>query len=358
MINNLNNGKAAGIDKIIPELVKALDDNTLEIIVLVLNCILDSGVFPEEWSLGVVVMLHKEGERSDLNNFRGITLLRVLGKLLVGVMNNRLTSFLKKNEILLENQCGFRKGYQTTDHIFALSALIDHYVNKNQKKLFLCFVDFRKAFNKVDHCLLWTKLLNYGIDGKFMRLIRSMYNKMKSCVRYKFGVTKFFKLRKGVRQGCLLSPLLFALFLNDLDDFLKVNGANGIDLWDVHIFSLLYADDLILIATNEHDLKLQMHLLGQYAEKCKMEINAKKTKVMVFNDKSWKNAGKYFGCIGSNKLYTTDFYKYLGVTFDNKMSFHKHVSTITEKANKCLWALKTGNGKVFSRAFFCIYLIY
>ena len=137
--------------------------------------------------------------------------------------------------------------------------------------------------------------------------------------------------------------MLFALFLNDLEDFSKVNGANGIYLWDVHIFSLLYADDLILIATNEHDLKLQMHLLEQYAEKCKMDINAKKTKVMVFNDKSWKNADKYFGCIGSNKTYTTDFYKYSGVTFDNKMSFHKHVSTITEKANKCLWALITKN---------------
>ena len=74
-----------------------------------------------------------------------------------------------------------------------------------------------------------------------------------------------------------------------------------------------------------------------------MEIDAKMTKVMVFNDKSWKNADKYFGCIGSNKIYTTDFYKYLGVTFDNKMSFHKHVSTITEKANKCLWAVITKN---------------
>ena len=131
--------------------------------------------------------------------------------------------------------------------------------------------------------------------------------------------------------------------MNDSEDFLKVNGANGIDLWDVHIFSLQYADDLILIATNEHDRKLQMHLLGQYAEKCKTEINAKKAKVMVFSDKSWKNADKYFGCIGSNKIYTTDFYKYLEVTFDNKISFHKHVSTITEKTNTFLWALITKN---------------
>ena len=74
-----------------------------------------------------------------------------------------------------------------------------------------------------------------------------------------------------------------------------------------------------------------MHLLGQHAEKCKIEINATKTKVIVFDDKSWKNADKYFGCIGPHKIYTADFYKYLGVTFDNKMSSHKHDSMITEK---------------------------
>ena len=94
--------------------------------------------FSEEWLLGVVVILHKEGERSDLNDFRGITLLSMLGKLLVGVLNNRLTSFAEKNEILLENQCGFRKGYRTTDHIFTLSTLIDHYVKKKIKRNCSC----------------------------------------------------------------------------------------------------------------------------------------------------------------------------------------------------------------------------
>ena len=264
MIANFKNGEAAGLDKIIPELIKALDEKTLDIFVLLLNKILDNGVFPEEWTLGVVI-LYKEGERSELNNYRGITLLSTLGKILVGVLNNRLTEFVKQADILLENQCGFRKGYQTTDHIFTLFTLIDHYVNKEKEKLFLCFVDFKKAFDKVDHSFLWKKLLAYGISGKFMTLIRSMYGQVKSYVRSKYGITNFLKFTKGVRQGCLLTPLLFALFLNDLEDYLKVNCASGIDLWDIKICSLLYADDLILISNSEEDLKAQMRILGNYA---------------------------------------------------------------------------------------------
>ena len=117
VISNMKNGKAAGIDKIVPELIKALDVSTLEIIVHILNSILDSGIFPEEWTVGVIVILYKDGEKSDLNNYRGITLLSMLGKILVGVLNNRLSEFVAQADILLENQCGFRKGYQTSDHI-------------------------------------------------------------------------------------------------------------------------------------------------------------------------------------------------------------------------------------------------
>ena len=167
----------------------------------------------------------------------------MLGKILVGVLNNRLTEFVKQADILLKNQCGFRKGYQTTDHIFTLFTLIDHYVKK--EKLFLCFVDFKKAFDKVDHSFLWKKLLAYGISEKFVTLIRSMYRQVKSCVRSKYGITNFFKFTKAVRQGCLLSQLLFALFLNDLEDYLKVNGASGIDLWDIKICRFRYSTQMI-----------------------------------------------------------------------------------------------------------------
>ena len=97
--------------------------------------------------------------------------------------------------------------------------------------------------------------------------------------------------------------------MNDLETDLKEGGAKGVDLWDIQICSLPYADDLILIATDENDHKLQIDLLGKYAAKYNMEINPKKTKVMTYNDKSWKSADRLFGYIGSIKIYTIDQYE-------------------------------------------------
>ena len=154
----LKNGKAGGLDKIIPELIKAFDDNVTDIIALILNNIFDGGDFPEEWALGIIVILFKDGTKSELNNYRGITLLSMLGKILVGVLNNRLWEVVDRFDILRENQTGFRHGYRTTDHIFTLTTVINHYAVKNKKSLFLCFVDFRKAFDKVNHKLLWEKI--------------------------------------------------------------------------------------------------------------------------------------------------------------------------------------------------------
>ena len=111
-----------------------------------------------------------------------------------------MSEFVAQADILLENQCGFRKGYQTSDHIFTLFSLIDHYVNKKRKKLFLCFVDFRKAFDKVEHTCLWNKLIQYKINGKFLRLIKAMYERVKSCVRSKYGLTEFFRYKSPTQR--------------------------------------------------------------------------------------------------------------------------------------------------------------
>ena len=165
VINSMKNGKAAGIDNIIPELLKSFDENMLDLITLILNFIFVKGTFPEEWAVGVVVILHKDGDTNDLNNFRGITLLSMLGKLLIGVLNNRLSEVLQEENLLNENQAGFRKGYRTTDHIFTLLTLINHYNNVKKKILYVCFVDLRKAFDKVSHSLLWANSSNMGLGA-------------------------------------------------------------------------------------------------------------------------------------------------------------------------------------------------
>ena len=134
----------------------------------------------------------------------------------------------------------------------------------------------------------------------------------------------------------MLSPFLFALFLKDLETNLKEGGAKCVDLWNIQICSLLYADDLILIATDENDLKLQMNLSRKYVVKYNMEINSKNTNVMTYNDKSWKSVDCLFGYIGSIKIHMTDQYRYLAVIFDNKKLFKNHINMIAEKTFKCL----------------------
>ena len=94
----------------------------------------------------------------------------------------------------------------------------------------------------------------------------------------------FFNYNRGVRQGCLLSPLLFSLYINDLVECLENGGAHGVSLWDIRLCAMLYADDLILLAESENDLELQMEILGKYKIEWNMEINPKKSKVMIFND--------------------------------------------------------------------------
>ena len=266
-------------------MLKGLDDQLLNVIEILLNLIFEKGVFPEEWTLVIITILFKDGETNDLNNYRGITLLSMLGKLLLGVLNNRLIGLINEEHILEENQGDLRKEYRTTENLFTLHALINHYIKAEKKELFLCFVDVRKPFDKVSHSIFWMKLFKYGISGKFMTLVKSMYEQVKSCVKSKSGLTYFFKYKRGVRQGRLLSPVLFSLFLNDLQGYLLEGGANGITLWDIKIFSLLYADDLVLIAESEEDLKLLMRILGSYSDEFEMEINPKKTKVMIFNVK-------------------------------------------------------------------------
>ena len=215
--------------------------------------------------MGIIVPKFKKGDTGNLNNYKGITLLSIVGKIFTEILNSRLKSVIETFFLLNENQAGFRSGYRTTDHIFTLHSLIDNYVYKNKRNLYVCFIDFRKAFDKVNLRHLWKKMIDLGLTGKFLGIMCSMYDKVSSCVIAADGLTDMFKLAQGVQQGCLLSPLLFASYLNDLEGYLTDNGAIGVKLRYLYIRSLLYADDLILLAETRTDLQLQMNLLSDYA---------------------------------------------------------------------------------------------
>ena len=186
--------------------------------------------------------------------------------------------------MLSKNQIGFRKNCRTSDHVLTLKNVVKKYVTIGKQKLYVCFVDFEKAFDSVWHKGLFKKLQNYGIYGKSLNLIIDLYAKTKCSIKSNTHITDFFSYKKGVRQGCPLSPLLFNLFINDLVDIINKNSMSNVNLNTSNKMNiLLYADDLVLMAESKEGLQSQIDTLQDYCQKWKLKINTNKTKTMVFN---------------------------------------------------------------------------
>ena len=195
----------------------------MEYMLKLFNFVFNSGVFPEAWSEGLLIPLLKKGIVTNVENFRGITLLSVLGKLFTRVLNNHLQSWAENYGIYVEAQNGFRPGRGTTDSIFILHCLINKFFDKN-KSLYTFFVDFSKAFDYVIRENLWYKMIKAGVNGKILTIIRSMYNCVKTKVFSNGVMSDPFYCSLGVRQGKCLSPFLFSLYINDLEECLNVPG--------------------------------------------------------------------------------------------------------------------------------------
>ena len=247
-------------------------------------------------------------------------------------------------------QAGFRKGFSTSDHVFALHSIIEIYKFLD-KQLYVAFVDYRKAFDFVNRSHLWSKVLSSGIDGNVLRVIHNMYQKAKSCVKTKRGNTIPFTCNVGVRQGENLSPILFAIFLNDFDLELskKYEGLKTLkDLFEerlsndevtvfVRLFSLLYADDTIIMAESAEELQRALDALHEYCHKWKLTVNPSKTKVMIFS----RGVIRVFPAFifGAVHLEVVREYVYLGVKFYCNGKFEHAKLKQTEQANKALHAL-------------------
>lgn len=244
-INQLSNGKSAGPDRLINEFFTNGKAVLTPYLHIVFNTVFNQNYFPAAWSVGEIIPLHKKGDKNNVDNYRGITLLSTLGKLFTRILNNRLTTWAETYSVYIEAQGGFRKNMCTADNIFIIHGLITHALNTN-KKLFCSFIDFSKAFDYVVRDILWFKLLQYGIRGKILDIIVSMYKNVKSKVKLNNTLSDEFSCMTGVRQGECLSPILFALYVNDIEQEFITKGADGIDIGFLILFLLLYADDIVI----------------------------------------------------------------------------------------------------------------
>ena len=347
--NSLKTQKAAAYDLITNKMIKATNEIGVKLLTKLFNTLLTHKYFPKDWNYGILRLIHKGDDPEDANNYRAITLNSCLGKLFCTILNARFSDILEKNNIICKEQAGFRKNSRTTDWIFLLKHIVRTYVSKNQF-LYTCFVDFSKAFDSIWRKALIEKLIKIGIHGKFLDIIKSMYNFTTNSIIYGDKLSKRFRSNIGVKQGDTLSTTLFNLYINDLPDEFDFDDNNPIRIGSTDISCLLYADDLIIMSTSPESLQKCISKLEQYCIKWKLQVNLKKTKIMIFN-KQGSLIKKYKFYFNNNIIENVREYKYLGFTFTCSGLDIKGKCNLLKQAKKAWYAIKHYLQKSENRCF-------
>lgn len=266
-------------------------------------------------------------------------------------MNSRLNNYIEKKNILGKEQVGFRAGCSTLDHLFTLHSIIEIILFK-KSRLYCAFLDYEKAFDKIERAFLWQKLINCKVKGKILNVIKNLYANAKSSVKVGNEVSDLFQSSTGVRQGENLSPLLFALFLNDLKTTLNncmeklesvSDMSKDLDLTDgevnliVKMFVLLYADDTAVFAESPESLQIGLDCVKAYCDKWCLKLNASKCKVIIFSSGLIRKHPDLF--IGNAKLEVVPNFGYLGLKLNYNNRFNVAQKDLTQRASKALFSL-------------------
>ncbi|CAA9998994.1 unnamed protein product [Nesidiocoris tenuis] len=332
-------GKAAGEDLIPFEFFKNLPQEGKELLLHLFNEVLESTSIPLAWARVTVFLLFKKGDDTDPANYRGISLINSLTKIFSQILQLRLLKFVDTRSLLPENQNGFRKGRGTIDSIFTLSSAVSIITRQPGRKLFCAFIDFRRAFDSVPHGPLWGKLAGLGVSARFLRLLRSLYENASFSVLVGDKTTRRFPIAEGILQGDTLSPLLFALYLADFDEFLKTKGITGVHIDNAtELLSLFYADDLALLSDSYAGMKRMLKALEEYCDLNGLTVNASKSKVMVFQRRGRRKVYEFF--CARDRLEVVGSYVFLGVKFSSSGLFNQHAQMAIQKgvaAYKSMW---------------------
>ena len=338
-IKHLKSKKSPGYDQITNEMIKCTNSPGIELITKIFNKILNMGYFPQEWNYGLIRVIHKGLDTHDINNYRGITLNSCLGKLFCSILYNRLDPLLEKENIYCKEQAGFRKNYRTSDHIFLLRSIIKEHISQN-KILYTCFVDFSKAFDSICRKALIDKIHKLGINGKFLLMIKSIYDTTTNSIIYKDYIGETFTSNTGVKQGDTLSTILFNLYINDIPNTITSAENDPISLgYTTPLSCLKYADDLVIMSTSKDGLQKCLNKLESYCDKWKLEINTKKTKIILFN-KQGSLIKKHKFTFKQKNIENVREYKYLGFIFSCSNSTNAGISNLINQGKKAWFSIQ------------------
>ena len=351
-INNLSSGKAPGQDGIPAEIYKCGQEAILPVLHLLLLMCWNEGAVPQDMRDASIVTLYKnKGDRSDCNNYRGISLLSIAGKIFAKIILKRLQTLAER--IYPESQCGFRGNRSTIDMIFSLRQMQEK-CREKQQPLYMAFIDLTKAFDLVSREGLFQLLARIGCPPKLLSIIKSFHTGMKGTVNFDGSSSEPFEIKSGVKQGCVLAPTLFGIFFSLLLDFAFGRSHEGVlihsrsdgklfnisrfrattKIRKVMIRELLFADDAAFLAHSEEDLQ---HLVSTFSTACQhfgLTISIKKTKILP------QNTPPPTISLQNERLENVDEFTYLGSTVTHNLSLERELSIRIGKAATAMNRLK------------------
>ena len=317
------------------------NQNAKEILHRFFNLCFISGHSPVDWDLSDIKPIPKKDKdpRDPLQN-RCITIMCCVAKVYSKILNIRIQKYLEEGEILVDEQNGFRACRSCIDHIFVLCTVLRNR-KLSGKDTFLCYIDYKKAFDSVDRNLLLYKLSHIGISGNMYRAISSLYSNPRSrVILNNEHETDYFDCPVGVKQGDCLSPTLFAIFINDLALEIKNSNIGVILEENLLVNILLYADDIVLLAENEEDLQSLLFIVECWCKKWRLEINLTKTNIMHIRSKR-KNQSKFSFLFDMQPVPYCTSYKYLGVNLNEFLDYNFTADCLADSAGRALGAIIT-----------------
>ena len=336
-LSNMDVTKATGLDCIGPRLLKIAPNVLTPSITYIINKSIESGVFPCTWKNAKVNPIFKTGDKDNVNNYRPISILPTLSKIIEKWTATKLMSYLDKYKLLHKNQSGFRKNHSTES---ALILMTDTWLKAiNEGKLVGCaMIDFRKAFDLVDHNLLLNKLRIYRFNYLSLSWFKSYLSNRTQHVVINNLSSSSGDVVCGVPQGSILGPLLFLLFINDLPLSLK-NSPISVDL---------YADDTTLYSTAldksslEADLQKALDSVHTWCLENGMLINTEKTKLMLIASRQKRSSlidSDLKITFNNVDLKNSSNEKILGVHMDQNFVWNNQFQHVSKKISSHLWLL-------------------
>ena len=312
--------KAVGGDGIAVETLHALGDFAIDQLTSLFQRIYETGNMVDMMCESVFIALPKVEGTLECNKHRTLSIMSQITKILLRVILNRIRAKIRPQ--ISEEQFGFVAGKGTSNALFTLRILMERAIEV-QKDVFTCFVDYEKAFDKVKHEDLFNMLKTLDLDGKDLRLLRNLYWNQNAAVRVANEESMRQEIKRGVRQGCVLSPDLFNLYSEVI--MRELVELEGIKIGGRNLNNIRYADDTVLVADSEDKLQRLVQALVQASGERGLKMNTSKTKVMIIS-KGNEGTRTHIN-VNGEELEQVSRYKYLG-------------SVVTEDG-RCLEEIKT-----------------